>query len=54
MSTMDRYWREGLTLEEAKSLMRKCIDELKTRFIGNLPEFVLKVVDKDGTRIETL
>ncbi|KAI8923850.1 nucleophile aminohydrolase [Entophlyctis helioformis] len=53
MSTMDRYWKEGLSLEEVKSLMRKCIAELKVRFIGNL-NFIIKVVDKDGIREETL
>ncbi|KAJ3299307.1 Proteasome subunit beta type-2 [Borealophlyctis nickersoniae] len=48
MSTMDRYWKEGLTVEEAKALLRKCIAELKVRFIANLPEFTVKIVDKDG------
>ncbi|KAJ1551215.1 Proteasome subunit beta type-2 [Nowakowskiella sp. JEL0078] len=51
MSTMDRYWRPDLSLEEARVLLQKCLDELKTRFIGNLPEFLIKVVDKDGVRI---
>ena len=50
LSTMDRYWREGLSLEEAKSLLNKCIAELKVRYIANLPEFTVKVVDKDGIR----
>ncbi|KAJ3385447.1 Proteasome subunit beta type-4 [Entophlyctis sp. JEL0112] len=50
MSTMDRYWQPGLSLEEAKELLRKCLAELKVRFIGNLPDFTVKVVDKDGIR----
>jgi 20S proteasome subunit beta 4 len=50
MSTMDRYWRPDLTVEEAISLLKKCIEELKVRFIGNLPEFIVKVVDKNGIR----
>ncbi|KAI8898742.1 nucleophile aminohydrolase [Globomyces pollinis-pini] len=54
MSTMDRYWKEGLTVEEAKSLMSKCIAELKVRFLANLPEFVFKIVDRDGIHLTTL
>jgi 20S proteasome subunit beta 4 len=48
MSTMDRYWKEGLTLEEAKELMRRCFAELRVRFLVNLPKFIVKVANKDG------
>nr|KAJ3422721.1 radical S-adenosyl methionine domain-containing protein 1 [Polyrhizophydium stewartii] len=48
LSTMDRYWRDDLTVEEAKALMRKCLEELRTRFVGNLPNFFVKVVDANG------
>jgi len=51
---MDRYYKEGLDLEEAKDLIRKCIKELETRFIVDLGSYMCKVVDKDGTRIEKL
>jgi 20S proteasome subunit beta 4 len=51
MSTMDRYWREGLTLDEAISLMKKCLAELKVRFMANLPKFIFKVVSKDGIKM---
>ena len=44
------YWHKDMTLEEAKILVGKCITCLKTRFIANLPDFVIKVVDKDGVR----
>ncbi|KAJ3387490.1 Proteasome subunit beta type-4 [Entophlyctis sp. JEL0112] len=54
MSTMDRYWQPGLSLDEAKELLRKCLAELKVRFIGNLPDFTVKVVDKDGIREITI
>ncbi|KAJ3136529.1 Proteasome subunit beta type-4 [Irineochytrium annulatum] len=50
MSTMDRYWKEGLTVPEAVSLLRKCIDELKVRYIVNLPHYEVKIIDKDGIR----
>jgi 20S proteasome subunit beta 4 len=54
MSTMDRYWKEGLTLQEAKVLMQKCLDELKVRFLANLPVFTVKVITKDGCEITSL
>ncbi|KAI8801373.1 nucleophile aminohydrolase [Cladochytrium replicatum] len=50
MSTMDRYWRADLELAEARALLQKCFDELKKRFIGNLPKFLIKVVERDGIR----
>jgi 20S proteasome subunit beta 4 len=48
MSTMDRYWKEDMTLPEAKALMQKCFDELKVRFLANLPVFTVKVITKNG------
>lgn len=47
---MDMYWHDNLSLEEGLELVRKCVAELKFRFFGNLPEFIVKVVDKDGIR----
>ncbi|ORX46976.1 N-terminal nucleophile aminohydrolase [Hesseltinella vesiculosa] len=47
-SLMDRHYREGMDVEEAKKLLQQCINELKTRFIVNMPKFVVKLVDKDG------
>jgi 20S proteasome subunit beta 4 len=51
MSTMDRYWKEGLTLEQAIVLMKKCLAELKVRFMANLPSYIFKVITKDGIKI---
>lgn len=50
MSTMDMYWHDSLTLDEGIALVKKCMQELKVRFIGNLPDFVVKVVDAQGVR----
>jgi len=49
-STMDRYYHPDMTLEEAKVLMKKCINELKVRFIINFTDFVYQVVDKEGIK----
>lgn len=50
LSTMDRYWKPDMSLEDALVLARMCIKELQTRFLMNQPNFKIKVADKDGTR----
>jgi hypothetical protein len=40
-----------MTLDEGIETMRKCIQELKTRFIINQPTFVAKIVTKEGIRV---
>jgi 20S proteasome subunit beta 4 len=50
LSTMDRYYHDNMTLDEAKALMKKCLQELETRFIINFPKFEFHVVDKEGAR----
>ena len=47
-STMDRYYHKDMSREEAIALVVKCIQELKTRFVANLPNWQLKVIDKNG------
>ncbi|CAG8558387.1 3449_t:CDS:2 [Paraglomus occultum] len=49
-SIFDRYHRPDLSFEEGKALMKRCINELQKRFLINLPNFTVKVVDKDGIR----
>ncbi len=50
-ATMDRYWHDGFTLAEAKDLLRTCISNLKTRFVMNQPNFIVKLVDKSGVQV---
>ena len=50
MSTFDRYYREGLNLDEALEICRKCIAEIKFRFMVDVGDFIAKVVTKDGVR----
>lgn len=54
MSTLDRYHRPDMSLEEGLDLLRRCINELKQRFIVDLGEFTVRVVDRDGSRLVKL
>jgi 20S proteasome subunit beta 4 len=48
LSIMDRYYKEDMSVAEATELMQKCVKELATRFVLNLNQFSLKLVDKNG------
>lgn len=48
LSLMDAKWKPNLTLEEAKGLLQECIDELKRRFIVNLPMFSVRLINSEG------
>lgn len=50
LSVFDRDWKPNMTLEEGLDVVRRCIHELKTRFLISQPVFTIKVVDKSGTR----
>ena len=54
LSLFDRHWEPDMSLEEGKELMSKCFQELKVRYLINMPKFVVKVVDADGVRQITL
>jgi 20S proteasome subunit beta 4 len=51
LSILDKYYKKDLTLEEGIDIIGKCITELRARFVINSPDFIIKVVDKNGTRI---
>ena len=50
LSTMDRYHSPDMDLDQAMVLLRRCVNELETRFIVNLGTFKVRVADKDGVR----
>lgn len=54
LSVFDRDWRAGMNLEEGLEVVRRCIHELKVRFLISQPVFIVKVVDKNGTRVVQL
>lgn len=54
LSVFDRDWKKGMNLQEGLEVVRRCIHELRTRFLISQPVFILKVVDENGTRVVTL
>eukprot|EP01117_Protostelium_nocturnum_P000304 TRINITY_DN10370_c0_g1_i1.p1 TRINITY_DN10370_c0_g1~~TRINITY_DN10370_c0_g1_i1.p1 ORF type:complete len:193 (+),score=58.04 TRINITY_DN10370_c0_g1_i1:139-717(+) len=48
LSLLDKYWKKGLNLEEGVQLIKTCMAQLKTRFVLDTSEWVIKYVDKDG------
>ncbi|RMX37294.1 hypothetical protein pdam_00008917 [Pocillopora damicornis] len=48
LSILDRYYKPGLSREEATELLKKCIEEVQRRFLVRLPDFFVRIVDKDG------
>ncbi|KAK6117187.1 hypothetical protein DH2020_049066 [Rehmannia glutinosa] len=50
LSMMDRHYRHDMTVEEAIALVDKCIMEIRSRLVVAPPNFLIKIVDKDGAR----
>jgi len=53
-SLLDAHWKPNMTLEEGLQLMVLCTDEMKRRFSISMPKWMVKVVDKNGTRVVEL
>ena len=53
-SVLDNAYRRNMTLEEGIATMKKCIVELRTRFMINQPNFIAKIVTKDGVQVMNL
>jgi len=51
LGLLDRYWKPELTEEEAIEIVKKCIQEIRLRFLMDRNNFVVKIVDQAGTRI---
>ena len=54
LSVFDREWKPDMTEAEGLDVIRKCIHELKTRFLISQPNFVIKIVDQSGIRVVKL
>lgn len=51
---LDRYYRAGLDESEALDLLKKCLAELKTRFVVNLPQFSVRIIRRGDSVVESL
>ncbi|XP_003745825.1 proteasome subunit beta type-2 [Galendromus occidentalis] len=50
MGVIDAAYRADMTVEEAHSLIRACVKEIRKRFLGNMPVFKCVVIDTNGIR----
>ncbi len=50
LSLMDRYYEKNMSVDKALELVDKCIAEVRARLVVAPPNFVIKIVDKDGAR----
>lgn len=51
MSIFDRYWKPDLTESEAMQVMERAIGEVKKRLVIGPSNYLVKIIDKNGTRI---
>ena len=50
LSLMDRLYHKDMSVDEAIALIDKIIIEIRSRLVVAPPNFVIKIVDKDGAR----
>ena len=53
-STLDRYWKPGLTQAEAREIAMKCIKQVNLRFLVGMPSWSIKIITRDGIEEETM
>lgn len=51
LSLFDKMWKKDLSQDEALEMMKKGIQEVKARLVTAPPRYIVKVIDKDGTRV---
>lgn len=51
LSTLDRYWKKNMSVEDGLAVIKKCIAEVQTRFVVSQRRFAIKVVSKDGVKV---
>ncbi|GFQ07676.1 proteasome subunit beta type-2-a [Phtheirospermum japonicum] len=50
LAMMDRHYRWDMTVEEVIELVDKCIMEIRSRLFVAPPNFLIKIIDRDGAR----
>lgn len=53
-SVLDNNFQQDMTLDQGIAAMKKCIEELRTRFIMHQPCYTAKIVTKDGIQVMQL
>merc|ERR1712187_23607 len=51
LSIMDRYYQPDLTIDQAKDIIQKCIEEMQTRFLIHMGKFKVKIVTRTGIEV---
>ena len=51
LSALDKAWRPALSVDEALALADASIAEVRSRLVVAPPNYVIKIVDKDGARV---
>ena len=49
LSLLDKNYKVGMSQREGLELVNICLDQLKRRFIINMPKFVVKILKMDHT-----
>eukprot|EP00898_Chlorokybus_atmophyticus_P008339 jgi/Chlat1/8506/Chrsp80S07806 len=50
LSLMDKHYKKNMKLDDALKLVDMCIAEVRSRLVVAPPNFIIKIVDKDGAR----
>jgi 20S proteasome alpha/beta subunit len=50
LSVFDRDYKENMDMDGCMDIVKKCVNELRERFLIAMPNFSVKVVDANGTR----
>lgn len=48
---LDALWKPNMTEAEALQALETCFKEIETRFLVHMPNFLIKVVNKDGIKV---
>jgi len=51
LSLFDKNYRKGMSLEEGIQLVHMCVQQMRTRFVLDSDNWIIKVVSKDGIRV---
>jgi len=54
LSTMDRYHRPDMSLDEGLKLLKQCIEEMRKRFVIDVNNFNVRVITRNGVHEVTL